>query len=140
MKKQMHNEKGFTLIELVMVIAILGILAATALPLFQNLSDDANVATQKGVIGAVRGGINAKYAAVLADSDQTNDTFMAAVPDLDSSGNALCTGGNPCFSNVLAYSVTDKTWTKVAWNQYVHVATGAVLTYNPVTGIFDYEP
>jgi MSHA pilin protein MshA len=45
---------GFTLIELVMVIVILGILAAVALPKFANLSSSARVATLEGIAGAMR--------------------------------------------------------------------------------------
>ena len=43
---------GFTLIELVIVIIVLGVLAATAIPKFVNLQDDANRAALKGQFGA----------------------------------------------------------------------------------------
>lgn len=49
----MSNQKGFTLIELVVVIVILGILAATALPRFIDLTGDAEAAAIKGVAGGL---------------------------------------------------------------------------------------
>lgn len=62
--KQQHA--GFTLIELVIVIVILGILAATALPRFVDLAADARVANLNGLAGAVRSGAALARATQLA--------------------------------------------------------------------------
>lgn len=63
--------KGFTLIELVIVIVLLGILAATALPKFANLTGQARVAVAQGVGGSFGDAVNIAYSQWLAIGQPT---------------------------------------------------------------------
>lgn len=58
----MKKQAGFTLIELVMVIVILGVLSAVALPKFVNLGSDARTAAMKAVEGSMRSANSIVYA------------------------------------------------------------------------------
>lgn len=56
------NQKGFTLIELVIIIAVLGILAAVAIPKYANITSESKEAAARGALGGLRSGITIFYA------------------------------------------------------------------------------
>jgi general secretion pathway protein G len=77
MRKKMKNQQGFTLIELMVVIAILGILAAIAIPRFTNATQSANIAKAHADLATIDSAISL-YEANNAGADPTSTTFLTA--------------------------------------------------------------
>ncbi|MBL0628080.1 prepilin-type N-terminal cleavage/methylation domain-containing protein [Aeromonas jandaei] len=75
----MKKQAGFTLIELVIVIIILGILAVTAAPKFLNLQNDANEAAAQGVAAAIKSGAQLVYSRSAIDGSETSGASSVAV-------------------------------------------------------------
>jgi len=116
-----RQQKGFTLIELIMVIVLLGILAVVAIPKYYDLTNDANEAAEKGVVGGVRAGIYTYFA--------QNKAYPAT---LDANAAGACV---TCFNTVLSQGgVNDTNWTK-AGLAYTG-PNGGTYTYVPATGEF----
>lgn len=68
------KQKGFTLIELIIVIVVLGILAVTAAPQFINFQSDAREATVKGAQASIQGAMQLAYAKALIEGKENEPT------------------------------------------------------------------
>jgi len=82
-----QRQKGFTLIELVIVIIILGILAATAMPRFMNMQVQARTSSLQAAYGAVRAAAAIAHSGYLATGLAPNG-FL----DMDGQNVRLCNG------------------------------------------------
>ncbi|WP_421858256.1 type II secretion system protein [Marinobacter salarius] len=87
-----RKEKGFTLIELVMVIVILGILAAFALPRFADLGGEARASTIQGAFGAVKSASAIAHSKCLADADCDASAATGETAELEGSDIAMVFG------------------------------------------------
>ncbi len=85
---KMNKQGGFTLIELVVVIIILGILAVTAAPKFMDLQGDARTSTLEGLKGALQGANTLVYSKASIQGDERSPS---ATVQIDASGETINT-------------------------------------------------
>ncbi|MFH1190836.1 MAG: prepilin-type N-terminal cleavage/methylation domain-containing protein [Candidatus Omnitrophota bacterium] len=124
-------KKGFTLIELIMVIVVLGILAAVAVPKYFDIQDQAKISAEKGVVGGVRAGISTLYADNIVNG--VTPAYPLLLDDVAAAG--ACSAATPCFVNVLGQGGIIDDWTKGTTLTYIGPA-GTTYTYTPGTGDF----
>lgn len=104
----MKKRYGFTLIELVIVIVVLGVLAATAIPMFINMQKDASSAVVKNVSGTLKAAIDLVNIRKEIDGAETT---------VDYNGNTITlTAGNPTpdatqMRYILEMDLPTSTWT-----------------------------
>ncbi|NRA61060.1 MAG: prepilin-type N-terminal cleavage/methylation domain-containing protein [Psychrobium sp.] len=117
----MNKSKGFTLIELIIVIIILGILAVTAAPKFIDIQGDANKAAMKGVQGSIAGAMSITYGKSALDGNQQKAADAAI-----SVGTVLTAFGYPTaieaeLADAAGISVADFVWlADPAGTLYIH--------------------
>ncbi|EGM68509.1 prepilin-type N-terminal cleavage/methylation domain-containing protein [Shewanella sp. HN-41] len=143
------KQNGFSLIELVIVIVILGLLAATAIPRFLNVTDDAQDASVDGVAGGLSTAVSFVRSQWEVDGRQNSTVILdgtsvsldprfgyptgASVTDVTTMTDASC---QEVFNTVLQSAPRNVLYTQDARNQRytARVIDGAGGSANAITG------
>ncbi len=83
MRKKQKNERGFTLVELMVVIAIIGVLVAIALPKFMNQANKAKIASAQATLASMKTSIEVYYADTKNNKYPANATEVTSVLEDD---------------------------------------------------------
>lgn len=140
------KNRGFTLIELVIVIVLLGILAATALPKFANLTDQARTAAVQGVAGALGSAVSIAHSQWLASGQpatiilegttfaMTAEGWPEGAPTVGTSGTSTAAKCQEVFANILSNPPASASGTCTGSCEYLVSTTSPVCTYTAQQG------
>ncbi len=141
----MKKQSGFTLIELVIVIIILGILAATALPKFVSIQADARVAKMTGALGAIKSAAAMAHAVLIARGFDTNFTGTPAPAIVVEGTTIVYDKGYPDAATIIPlagvvtpeYTIAGLAAPRVAAADANHIAgaTDCTVSYTPPAAI-----
>lgn len=133
------NEKGFTLIELIMVIVIIGLLATIAIPKYVTITQDADYAAVQGMVGALNAAAAITFTQNRVCAETGNCTaVLMTTPAL------LGAKLDPVYSTTnypkWTLDATNFTYTNTGGgNTYVCALTDETATARAVVALPDYE-
>lgn len=134
----MKTQKGFTLIELVMVIVILGILAAVAIPKFADLTARAELSAENGIIGGLRSALSVYAADKVADGDTQEDWYpgnpFISVQDWPSNYDTTSTTKPVLDVDTDMWRVDNLTTTTIIWHAWKNGNTRHYWAYDDSSG------
>ena len=126
MKRRLRNQKGFTLIEIIAVLIILGILAAIAVPKYMDMMDDARTQAMEGAIAEGMSTMSLAYAKQMMANGSATMTQIVATANANkpasdefsytfartNTTNALVTVGGKAGSDFAGATSVTKSWQK----------------------------
>jgi prepilin-type N-terminal cleavage/methylation domain-containing protein len=125
----MKNQSGFTLIELIIVIVILGILAVTAVPKFIDISSDAHRATMKQLEGSLKEAIKLVYMKSVIEGEENIN--RSSSPDVDGIDTHW---GYPVPDQIRELlNLSESDWEVFPFGNSVYILPGYIEVYVGVT-------
>ena len=135
------NKKGFTLVEVVIVLTVMALLAVAALPRIINIITQAKKGSRDNIVAAVREGIFLQKINTVSETNPLGSYPSSLDANTANACNVMAGG---CFASVLeaGQQITDTRWEGLGSNNYEYdngtsVGTaGGMWTYNSSNGTF----